>query len=550
MRGRVASRETMARNPSYLSSKSQAASSNGSSRVSASIGCTSSPATARRGAPSRSQTARISAVRAAGSPSSWTARPERTEGSSYGSATDLRTCPSPVSLIKSHSFPESPLIRTNVHIPFSLKPFSSKSSLPALTPSRGSPTGRHCPRSQTIIGPAPYSPSGITPSKSAYSTGWSSVCIAKRFSAGSGCGPRGTAQDLSTPSHSGADRSACAWRCASAPRRRPGAPRRRPWAPGSDQGSACAGTPPGTWTFLQSGYHPAPMRPLATGTISFGLVSIPVKLFSATESSAAISFNMLHSKCGGRVKQQYICPREDNVVVPRDEMIKGYEFAKDRYVTFTPDELKTLEEKATQQIEIAEFVPSEKIDPVYFDKPYYLGPEKGADRAYRLLAEAMRRSGKTALARYAARGKQYLVQIRPLAEGGLVMQTLMYADEIRPFSEVGVEPAEVKEQELALAQQIIQQITTDEFKPEKYQDDVRHRIQEQIQRKVEGQEIQVDEPAAAPTQIIDLMEALKASLASKGLAPAKETAEAQDERKPAKRAAREPKGEKKASSRK
>ena len=293
------------------------------------------------------------------------------------------------------------------------------------------------------------------------------------------------------------------------------------------------------------------MRPLASGTISFGLVSIPVKLFSATESSAAISFNMLHAKCGGRVKQQYICPRDDNAVVPREEMVKGYEFAKDRYVTFTPDELKALEEKASQQIEIAEFVPSDKIDPVYFDKAYYLGPEKGADRAYRLLAEAMRRSGKTALARYAARGKQYLVQIRPLPEGGLVMQNLMYADEVRPFSEVGVEPAEVKDQELALAQQIIQQISTDEFKPEKYEDDVRKRIQEQIQRKVEGQEIQVDEPAKPQTQIIDLMEALKASLAAKGLAPAKDTGgDEADERKPAKRAAREPKAEKKASSRK
>ncbi len=300
------------------------------------------------------------------------------------------------------------------------------------------------------------------------------------------------------------------------------------------------------------------MRPLATGTISFGLVSIPVKLYSATESSAAISFNMLHARCGGRVKQQYICPRDENVVVPREEMVKGYEFAKDRYVTFTPEELKALEEKASQQIEIAEFVPSEKIDPVYFDKAYYLGPEKGADRAYRLLAEAMRRSGKTALARYAARGKQYLVQIRALPEGGLVMQNLMYADEIRPFSEVGVEPGEVKEQELALAKQIIDQISTDEFKPEKYEDDVRKRIQEQIQRKVEGQEIQVDEPVKAPTQIIDLMEALKASLAAKGLAPASASSAASasaadgtpEERKPARRAAREAKSEKKASSRK
>src|SRR5882762_8241085 len=245
-------------------------------------------------------------------------------------------------------------------------------------------------------------------------------------------------------------------------------------------------------------------RAIAGGTISFGLVSIPVKLYSATQASSAISFNLLHAKCGSRLKQQYICPR-DNEIVNREEMVKGFEFAKDQYVTFTPEELKALEEKATQTIEIAEFVPLDKIDPVYFDKAYYLGPEKGADRAYRLLAEAMRRSGKTALARYAARGKQYLVQIRPLPEGGLVMQNLMYADEVRPFSEVGVEPAEVKDQELALAQQIIQQISTDEFKPEKYEDDVRKRIQEQIQRKVERQEIQVDDPAKPQTQIIDLM---------------------------------------------
>src|SRR5436305_5504632 len=241
---------------------------------------------------------------------------------------------------------------------------------------------------------------------------------------------------------------------------------------------------------LSSG--PMSARSIASGTISFGLVSIPVKLFAASQSSAAISFNLLHSKCSGRLKQQYICPRDDNQVVPREEMVKGYEFAKDRYVTFTPEELKSLEEKSTQQIEIAEFVPSEKIDPVYFDKPYYLGPEKGADRAYRLLAEAMRRSGRTALARYAARGKQYLVQIRPLPEGGLVMQTLLYADEVRPFSEVEFEKGEVKEQELALAQQIIDQISTEEFRPEKFEDDVRKRIEEQIQRKVEGQEIQIE----------------------------------------------------------
>ena len=287
---------------------------------------------------------------------------------------------------------------------------------------------------------------------------------------------------------------------------------------------------------LSSG--PMSARSIANGTISFGLVSIPVKLYSATQASAAISFNLLHAKCGSRLKQQYICPREDNVVVPRDEMVKGFEFEKDRYVTFTPDELKALEEKATQQIEIVEFVPTAKIDPVYFDRPYYLGPEQGADRAYRLLAEAMRRTGRTALARYAARGKQYLVQIRPLPEGGgLVMQTLLYSDEVRAFSEVPVEPGEVKEPELKLAEQIIGQISTDAFEPGKFKDDVRERIHAQIQRKVEGLEIQ-PEPEKAPTQIIDLMDALKASLAAKGLAPQSAGETRDDDRKPPKRARR------------
>ncbi|HWE25051.1 MAG TPA: Ku protein [Myxococcales bacterium] len=276
-------------------------------------------------------------------------------------------------------------------------------------------------------------------------------------------------------------------------------------------------------------------RSIGSGTISFGLVSIPVKLFSATQSQAAISFNLLHSKCKGRLKQQYICPTDDNAIVERDEMVKGYEFEKGRYVTFTPEELKALEEKSSQQIEISEFVPTDKIDPVYFDKAYYLGPEKGADRAYRLLSEAMRATGRTALARYAARGKQYLVQLRPIDGGGLVMQQLMYADEVRPFSEVDVPQGEVKPAELELAKQIIDQIAENAFHPEKYEDDVKKRILEQIQRKVEGQAIDLT-PAEQPrTQVIDLMEALKASLASredKGAAPVAE------DRKPAKRAPR------------
>ena len=280
-------------------------------------------------------------------------------------------------------------------------------------------------------------------------------------------------------------------------------------------------------------------RAIAGGTISFGLVSIPVKLYSATQSSAGISFNLLHAECGSRLKQQYICAR-DNEIVGREQMVKGYEFAKDQYVTFTPEELKELEEKSTQTIEIAEFVPLERIDPVYFDKAYYLGPEKGGEKAYKLLAEAMRETGRSALARYAARGKGYLVMLRPIGEGktsGLVMQQLLYADEVRPYAEVPVPEAEVKESELKLARQLIDQIAVETFDPTKYEDEVRKRVQADIQRKVEGQDIAVSAPAPEPARIIDLMEALKASLGGKGKGKPAAAASGQEprSRKPARR---------------
>ena len=253
-------------------------------------------------------------------------------------------------------------------------------------------------------------------------------------------------------------------------------------------------------------------RAIAGATISFGLVSIPVKLFAATQASASVSFNLLHKKCSTRLKQQYICPT-DNEIVSRDDMVKGYEFAKDQYVTFTPDELKSLEEKATGSIDIAEFVPLAAIDPVYFDRPYYLGPEKGGDKAYLLLAEAMRESGRAALARYAARGKQYLVMLRPSTDGrALVLQQLLYADEVRPIADVPLPDGEVREPELKLAKQLIDQIARETFDPTQYRDEVRDRIQADIERKVQGQDITEAEPTAEPARVIDLMAALKASL--------------------------------------
>ncbi len=278
-------------------------------------------------------------------------------------------------------------------------------------------------------------------------------------------------------------------------------------------------------------------RPIASATISFGLVSIPVKLFPATApQSSGISFNLLHKKCGSRLKQQYVCPKDEEVV-GREDMVKGYEYAKGQYVTFTEEELEKLESAATESIEIVEFVPLSKVDPIYFERPYYLGPDKGGEKAYHLLVEAMRRTGRAALAKYAARGKQYLVMLRP-AEGGIVMQQLRYAGEVRPISEVPVgEPAPPKEAELRLATQLIEQIASDEFRPENYRDDVKDRTEALIARKVEGQEITVA-PAEAPRgQIIDLLEALKQSLAEKGAAPARKPPKRAEEAPPAAAAA-------------
>src|SRR5262249_818313 len=231
------------------------------------------------------------------------------------------------------------------------------------------------------------------------------------------------------------------------------------------------------------------MRSMASVTISFGLVSIPVRLYAATETSSAISFNLLHEKCGSRLKQQYVCIKEE-VIVPREQMIKGYEFQKGEYVTFTPEELKELEETSTQTVDITEFVPLSKVDPVYFDRAYFLGPDKGGDRPYKLLARTMTETGRAALAKYAARGKMYLVLVRPI-EDKLVMQQLHYADEVRDIREVPVGDAEVREQELKLAKQLVEQIARETFNPDAYEDEVKKRVEEQIQRKVQGQEIAI-----------------------------------------------------------
>src|SRR3954451_24320380 len=213
-----------------------------------------------------------------------------------------------------------------------------------------------------------------------------------------------------------------------------------------------------------------PARSIASATISFGLVNVPINLYSSSESKSSVSFNLLHKKCSSRLKQQYTCPK-DNEVVERAEMVKGYEFAKDQYVVFTPEELKALEEKETAMIEVVEFVPLATVDREYVEKVYYLGPDKGGDRAYRLLSEALKDTEKAALGQYAARGQQHLVLLRPL-NGVLVMEQLHYADEVRPTSEVTIPPGDVKDTELKLAKQLIEQSSTETFEPAKYRDTV------------------------------------------------------------------------------
>ena len=276
-------------------------------------------------------------------------------------------------------------------------------------------------------------------------------------------------------------------------------------------------------------------RAFASGQIAFGLVSIPVKLFSAAESSERISFNMIHGECGSRIQQQLFCPK-DQRTIDRSETVKGYEFSKGQYVLFNEEELKALEEKSTQQIDIAEFLPSDQIDPIYFSKANYLAPDRGGDRAYTLLARALQETGRWALAKYAARGKQYLVVIRPVGKG-LVMHQLYYPNEIRSMEELDLGEAVIKDNELKMAIQLAEMGANDEFQPENYRDEVADRIRALIQKKIEGEEITnaaVDEPRA---EVIDLMEALRKSLgspAAKAKSAAKLPIKADAKRKPAK----------------
>jgi DNA end-binding protein Ku len=261
---------------------------------------------------------------------------------------------------------------------------------------------------------------------------------------------------------------------------------------------------------------------LGSATISFGLVSIPVKLYTAA-SSQNVSFHMIHEKCGSRIKQQQVCPK-CNIVVDRSSLVRGYEFAKDQYVHFTDEELKGLEQESSKAIDITEFVPLPDVDPVYFEKSYYLGPDKGGEKAYRLLSDAMAKSDRVALAKFIMRGKESLVLIRA-AQEGLMLHTMYFADEIRNFEEIDKgRAAKIRDNELELAIHLIEQLSAETFAPDQYKDEYRERVLDLANLKIEGKQITMAAPPPKRAQVIDLMAALKESLSKQ--APEKKAAKA------------------------
>jgi DNA end-binding protein Ku len=255
-------------------------------------------------------------------------------------------------------------------------------------------------------------------------------------------------------------------------------------------------------------------RSIWSGAISFGLVNVPVKLYSAV-SRKTVRFNQLNSETGNRIQQKRVDP-ETGEEVPYDQIVKGFELTKDRYVIITPDEMDALDPEKTRTVDIEDFVDLEDIDPIYYDHPYYLVPDKGAEKAYGLLLNAMEASGKVAIARVVLRSKEALVAIRPANEI-LMMETMIFHDEVVPHDELDDLPdgkeLKVSEREIKMAQQLIDSLSS-EFEPEKYRDEYRDKILDLIERKAQGEEIAVQPEAPAPAKVPDLMAALEASLAA------------------------------------
>jgi DNA end-binding protein Ku len=282
-------------------------------------------------------------------------------------------------------------------------------------------------------------------------------------------------------------------------------------------------------------------RSIESLTIAFGLVAIPVKLYSATISSEKLRFHLLHAKDGSRLKQQYVCIEEQEVV-GRDEIVKGYEFAKDQYVMFTPEELKTLEEAGSHSVDVTQFVPLAAVDPVYFERTYYLAPDQGGKKPFTLFVTALRESGRCAVGRWASHGRDHVVILRPIGNA-LALHQLHFAPEVQSVEALGVETAKVRDAELKLARQLIEQQSVESFDPAAYPDEVKARVEEAIQRKVEGKHVTIAEPRPAPGgNVVDLMSALKASLerGSRGSSAARPAERAATRRPPRRAAARTP----------
>jgi DNA end-binding protein Ku len=256
-------------------------------------------------------------------------------------------------------------------------------------------------------------------------------------------------------------------------------------------------------------------RPIAKGNISFGLVSIPVKLYSATRARS-VSFNLIHQKDGSRIQQKIYCPVDD-AIIDRSELVRGFEVEKGRYVTFTDEELKNLEAATDDpSIEITEFLPLSEVDPIYFEESYYLESDHGSGKAYRLLTDAMTSTERVALGRYTMRGKEHIVVLRPYAKG-LMLHTLYYADEVKPADEFDRSVNEAsKENELTLAKRLIDDLTQKKFDPAQYHDSYRERVIEAAHQKAAGEEITTAPASPQRGQVIDLMAALKASLEKRG----------------------------------
>jgi DNA end-binding protein Ku len=254
-------------------------------------------------------------------------------------------------------------------------------------------------------------------------------------------------------------------------------------------------------------------RAIWSGAISFGLVNIPVKLYSAVNRKT-VRFHQLDREDNQRIQQKRVNPRTGEEV-PYENLVKGYELAPERYVIITPEELESLEPQKTRSIDIEDFVELSEIDPIYYDHPYYLVPDKGAGKAYKLLLEAMKDSGKVAIARVVIRSKENLVAIRPL-DGLLTMETMLFSDEVIPSDGIEDIPADgeakTSARELEMAKQLIDSLTSD-FEPGKYRDEYRDRVLEMIERKAEGEEIVIEAPEEEPQKVPDLMAALEASIA-------------------------------------